>query len=492
MGEIMKIKELLIREKDNNKTALIFEKDEISYAQWYNMSSMKTELYKNIFDGKYDSVAIFLPNSIYYAIAYFSISFCDKTIVPIDIKSKSRELILNLDYCDIKVLLTNDKYFDLAINYLKNYKKKIAIVSIESDKVIVLNNEDESEYERNLELEDVAIMLHTSGTTSNPKRVMLTHKNLISNIESNIKSLNLTENDITCIALPMYFGYCNTAQFLTHTYMGATMYILDKIFLPKKFFSIVEKYKITNFTAVPTMLIMMLDYRYAEKYNLDSLRYICFGGGNMPINKLKILMEKYKSVGFVQTYGQTECSPRITALLPKYAKKKIGSVGKCIPDVRIKIVDDNNKEIKDNSIGEIIVNGENIMKGYFKCQDVTNNTIIDGWLHTGDIGYLDKDGFLYLKGRKKNIIISGGINIYPEEIEEILMSYDKISEVLVYGEENEILGEEVRANIVVNDNINLCDLKEFCKTKLSDYKIPKEIYIVESLDKTYNNKIKRI
>lgn len=153
----------------------------------------------------------------------------------------------------------------------------------------------------NLSDDDVAIMLHTSGTTSNPKRVMLTHSNLINNIESNISSLNLTKNDHVLISMPMYFGYCNTAQFLTHIYLGASIIILDTMFLPKQFFQTVEQEKITNFTGVPSMLLMMLDYRYAYKYDYTSLKYVCFGGGKMPENKLKLLIEKYQSIGFVQT-----------------------------------------------------------------------------------------------------------------------------------------------------------------------------------------------
>lgn len=196
---------------------------------------------------------------------------------------------------------------------------------------------------------DVAIMLHTSGTTSNPKRVMLTHSNLISNAESNIQSLKLTEHDKALIALPMVFGYCNCAQFLTHLYLGSTIVILDSFFFPKKFFRIVETEKITIYTAVPSMLLMLLEYRYSQLHDFSSLRYICFGGGKMPVDKLRILIKKYPSIGFVQTYGQTECSPRVTALLPEDALRKIGSVGKAIPNINIKIVDENEISVQKKS-----------------------------------------------------------------------------------------------------------------------------------------------
>ena len=334
-------------------------------------------------------------------------------------------------------------------------------------------------------------MLHTSGTTSNPKRVMLTHRNLISNIESNIQSLKLTEADKCLIAMPMYFGYCNTAQFLTHLYLGASIVILDGMFFPKTFFFTVQNEQITDFTGVPSMLLTLLKYRYASKYDISSLRYICFGGGKMPEGQLRELIQLFSSVGFVQTYGQTEASPRITALLSKDALRKIGSVGTPIPNVRVKVVDEMGNQLSANAIGEVIVQGKNIMKGYFKQEKITKNTIIDGWLHTGDLGYHDEDGYLYLTGRKKNMIISGGINIYPEEIEEVLMSHPNVCDVCVFAENQLMLGEVPAAKIVLRNSNTNCDLRTFCIERLAIYKVPVKFELVDNLEKTYNGKIKR-
>ena len=320
---------------------------------------------------------------------------------------------------------------------------------------------------------------------------MLTHRNLISNIESNIQSLKLTEEDKCLIAMPMYFGYCNTAQFLTHLYLGASIVILDGMFFPKTFFFTVQNEQITNFTGVPSMLLTLLKYRYTSKYDISSLRYICFGGGKMPEEQLKKLIQLFSSVGFVQTYGQTEASPRITALLPKDALRKIGSVGTPIPNVRVKVVDEMGNCLPANTIGEVVVQGKNVMKGYFKQEKITKDTIVDGWLHTGDLGYLDKEGYLYLTGRKKNIIISGGINIYPEEIEEVLMRHPNVCDVCVFAEKHSMLGEVPVAQIVLYDNNADLDLRTFCIKRLAMYKVPVKFELVENLEKTYNGKIKR-
>ena len=234
------------------------------------------------------------------------------------------------------------------------------LLFLENESIEIINSEknfiNKSDAIKNVGTEDdVTIMLHTSGTTSDPKRVMLTHSNLINNVESNIQSLKLTVNDIVLISMPMYFGYCNTAQFLTHLYLGAIMVILDNMFLPKLFFQTVQNEKITNFTGVPSMLLMLSEYRYIDKYDISSLRYICFGGGKMPAEQLRRLIQDFKSVGFVQTYGQTECSPRVTALLPKDALRKVGSVGKPIPNVDVQIFDENDNFLSQRAIGEIAI-----------------------------------------------------------------------------------------------------------------------------------------
>lgn len=288
----------------------------------------------------------------------------------------------------------------------------------------------------------------------------------------------------------MYFGYCNTAQFLTHVYLGAAMIIMDTIFYPQIFFQLVQKYKVTNFTGVPTMLLMLLKYRYSDRYDISLLRYICFGGGSMPVESLKKLVTMYETVGFVQTYGQTECSPRVTALMPKDSLTKLGSVGVEIPDVNINIVDEEGNPVMAGEIGEIIVHGKNIMKGYYKKPDLTKDTIKNGWLYTGDLGYRDSEGYLYIKGRKKNVIISGGINIYPEEIEQIIRDFGNIEDVCIYGESDFLLGEVPVAQIVAK-NIDIDSLKAYCKLNLSNYKIPVRFYIVDTIEKTYNGKIKR-
>ena len=493
----MFLTELLERQKDNEKVAIKYGSNEISFKEWYSYSRLLSCQLNEVTTNISSNIAIFLPNSINYTLAYFSILFSNKIIIPIGTQSKGLEIASILEYCEVDVIITSLQYNDLLRKYLSFYKYKVNLLFIEDLTIEIIHSEKEYILKSNTinnarNENDVAIMLHTSGTTSKPKRVMLTHNNLINNVESNIQSLKLTENDKVLIVMPMYFGYCNTAQFLTHLYLGASVVILDKIFTPSNFFKIVQREKITNFTAVPTMLLLLLEYKGFENYDYSSLKYICFGGGPMPTNKLKELILKYKSIGFIQTYGQTEASPRVTALMPIDSLNKIGSVGKSIPNVKVKIVNEQEIEVEENEVGEIIVNGKNIMKGYFKNEKITSETIKNNWLYTGDLGYKDKDGYLYITGRMKNIIISGGLNIYPEEIEEILLNHLDIKEVYVTGESHNLLGEVPVAKIVTsNSAVDVKNIRYHCINYLSTYKIPIRFDIVKEIDKTYNGKIKR-
>lgn len=492
-NEAVRLEDLLNGQRDKDKTALTCNDKKITYGQWLEQSQKVSKILTE--EGKYISqnVGVFLPNSIHYAIAYFGILLSQKTIIPVYIKSVQAELESITQYCGINFFVTDSKNCDKVQAAIEKNKYEATIYCIDTETSISVSGSIVPEKAENGS--DVAIMLHTSGTTSDPKRVMLTHEGLLSNVRSNISSLELTSEDKVLIWIPMMFGYCNTAQFLTHLYLGASMVIMNEIFLPKRFFQVVEQEKITNFTCVPTNLMIILNYKYYERYDISSLRYICFGGGKMPEEHLKMIQERFPDVGFVQTYGQTEASPRVTALLPQDSFRKLGSVGKPIPNVKVRIVDDNGNDVSTGQIGEIIVSGKNVMKGYYKREEITRETIVDGWLHTGDLGYFDEENYIYLAGRRKNMIISGGLNIYPEEIEEIISEYDNVKDVYVYGEPDVKMGELPVAKIVIeskDQEVDLESLKAHCAKKLADYKVPKKIIVVEELKKTYNGKIRRV
>jgi long-chain acyl-CoA synthetase len=342
---------------------------------------------------------------------------------------------------------------------------------------------------------DVAIMFHTSGTTGDPKLVMLTHINLITNAQSHNRVVELGATDNSLIVLPMFFSYCNTAQLLAHTMLGSSIVIYDQsVFLPKRFCDLVQQHRIQTTVMVSTMLAALADYRYLAHHNMSSIRYIFFGAGPTPTTLLARLYRMLPSAGFVQTYGQSECSPRVTALRPEWSEAKVGSVGTAIPGVEVEIVDDGDRQLPVGQIGEIRVRGPNVMAGYYKQTTETQRVIRCQWLYTGDLAYRDKDGCIYITGRRKNMIVSGGINIYPEELETAILAHSKVKDVRVRGEQDHILGERVVAEIVPRNGVTvtLSEINQFLEGKIARYKWPKEINLKKILCKTATGKTRRV
>lgn len=509
----MQLIDILKRRSDNNKTALIFGQDNISYKELYNTIIHKESLLKqhNIY-GSSKTIGIFIPNSIDYVVAYFTLALSNKVIVPIDIRNKKEELINIIKYCDLNVIITNTYYSKYLKDYLQDKEIDILIYDIDNENHYAINNRHEDNYDsvkiaedgskesycdskqNEDELKDVALMLRTSGSLSKPKRVMLTSDNLITSAESIISHLGLTENDIALVALPLYLASGNTSQMLTHLYLGATLVIMDAMFTAEYCFSLIDKYRITDFTCVPYMLYKLNEYNNVQ-YDISSIRFICFGGAPTPVDIIRQVDEKYKDISFIQMYGQTEVATRISHLLPDYMPSKIGSVGQAIPNMEIKLVNESRDQIAVGEVGEVLVRGKTVMKGYYKREHETREALVDGWLHTGDLGKVDKDNFLYIVGRKKNILIKGGTNIFPEEIEEVLQSHPAVKEVLVYPINDEQLGELPVAKIVLHEDmtqhLHPVDLKRYCLKKLSSYKVPERIEIVNKLEKTASGKIAR-
>jgi long-chain acyl-CoA synthetase len=490
----MVVKELLERQKENHKTAIICGSKSISYAQLHNKAYMAS---KELISGCMDhySIGLFIHNSINYITAYFSVSYSEKVIVPISTRIKADELKSTVEYCELRTIVSDSANIELLRKYFECCEYEIRVFNIDTTAFEYMGGDAALPVCGSGELEDVALMLHTSGSLSSPKRVMLTHVNLISCVEAIIRSLNITPDDRTLIALPLFLASANTSQMLVHIYLGASIVIMDALFTAEYFFKLVEKHQITNFTGVPFMMLSLIDNKNSKQRDISSLRFICFGGAPTPAAKIYQLVTAFPGIGFVHMYGQTEAATRITHLLPEDQLGKTGSVGKAIPGMQLRLVNEAGNDAAQGEVGEVIVKGKNVMKGYYKRKEQTRQTLVNGWLYTGDLGRFDRDGFLYIVGRRKNVIIKGGMNIYPEEIEELLMQHPAVKEVCVSGEEHELLGEAPVAKIVLKDNagrINEEMLMRYCLGAMSSFKIPERIQIVAELPKTDSGKLIRL
>ncbi|MDP4128291.1 MAG: AMP-binding protein, partial [Bacillota bacterium] len=362
-------------------------------------------------------------------------------------------------------------------------------------KVIVLDEEfkraiSESSLEVFEEFSDenaVSTFLYTSGTTGKPKAAMLTHKNLVINAEQSRLAFHGTATDNYMCVLPMFHVFAFTTCVLNPLLSGATVTILEK-FQPKEVIESLLNDDITVFMGVPTMYILLLE---ACKNNVTfpKLRLAVSGGAALPVEVLRQAKDILK-LPVVEGYGLTEASP-VVSFNPLDGLKKEGSIGLPIAFVECKIVDENDMELAVGDVGELVVQGENVMLGYFKQEKETKETLKNGWLHTGDLAKKDEDGYIFIVDRKKDMVIAGGLNIYPREVEEAIYQYSKVKETAVVGIEDKLRGEYVKAFIVLKDGEE-CTSKEitrYLKEHIAGYKIPREIEFISELPKNSTGKI---
>lgn len=340
---------------------------------------------------------------------------------------------------------------------------------------------------------DAKLVLFTSGTTSEPKAIMLSKENLTSNVMAISEYLQLGCEDNILLIKDLSHSSSIVGELFVGLYNGCTVVLTTKLPMTAYMLNIMEKEKISVFFAVPTLLKGILMYDKLKEYDLSMLRIINFYGASMNPSDINQLIKNFNKANIIYSYGQTEASPRITYIEKKDIVKYPGSCGRAIRDVNIKIMDSNGDEVPYGESGEITITGPNIMMGYYMNEEKTKRVIREGRLFTGDIGVMNEDGYLYVTGRKDNMIISAGKNIYPEEIEGVLQSYENIAESLVVPEIKENGTCILRAYVVLKDKEPLDNSKMFVflRDHLENYKIPKEVVIAEALEKTASGKIKR-
>jgi long-chain acyl-CoA synthetase len=443
-------------------------------------------------DIREENAALVMENSSEYVLAYFANRLAGSTNIPLNPKLTKHEVTAELRYCDCNWIITDRKHSAYCLDIADELG--LGVIELQEGCIPSVVRRPQRRSSR-CNSSEIVVMLHTSGTTGDPKKVMLSEENLCANTQAHIASLALTPDDVVLVALPMLFVYCHTTQLLVHTRLGGTIVLYDEpLFTAKRFCELIQTYRITCFSAVPGMLVMLDRYGYLDRYDLSSLRYLCFGCASTPPQVLKRLMARLPHVGFVHTYGQTECGPRVTSLLPQDSVRKMGSIGQAIPGVTLDVVNPLGLPVAPGEIGEIRVSGKSVTSGYYKKPAATGALIRGSYLYTGDLARLDDDGFVYLAGRKKTVIISGGINIYPEEVEQALLSLPFIDDALVFGEENPYVGEAVAARVVPaqGESVTLQMVHQGLADLLAQYKWPKRIYVAEKVEKTPTGKTRRI
>lgn len=447
---------------------------------------------------KEDKIPLYVANSLEFIIAYLATQKIGAIPVPINTFLKEDEVAFIVNDVEAELMVASSK---LACNIPTiRSKTKVKKIIWEGDyKDLDENNISFSEILANYEahesielpkLEDLAVIIYTSGTTGKPKGAMLTYKNIFSNILGVNEIVKITNKDRFIAYLPMFHSFTMTVNLLLPMYSASPVVIIRSI-MP--FSNIIKQTllkRVTIFTGVPDVYSALSRAKLPFYFHwLNKVRFFISGAAPLPGEVLNRFKSKFKKAPLLEGYGLSETSPVVAVNRPELQKP--GSVGPTIPGVEVKIVNDDLVEVPVGEAGEIIVKGDNVMKGYYKREDATAETIINGWLLTGDIGKVDEDGYIYILDRKKDLIISRGVNIYPREIEEVCLKFPGVKECAVVGKKDENHGEIPIAFIEPEEDVkvDVRELRKFLKSHLANYKLPKEIYIVDNLPKNATGKV---
>jgi len=443
---------------------------------------------------KGDVVSLLLPNGAEYIIAYFACWKIGAIANPVNSLLKYEEIAFVVGNSEAKILLVNSQFI-ATISEIKNDLPALRTI-VEFDDAAKVTADfaetpDESWQNQIIESDDEAIIIYTSGTTGKPKGCLLTHGNIIANARQIADWLKFTETDRLLTVMPLFHMNAVSVTTMTALYAGGSTVVSPK-FSASKFWQIIADYEITSFGSVATMLSMLLQKQRESKANDQrpkSLRFAMCGSAPVPAEVLKSF-EKTFGCLVIEGYGLSESTCRSTFNPPDETRKP-GSCGKPIGN-EMRVFDDNDCAVADGELGEIVLRGENILKGYFKNQAATEKAFRGGWFHTGDIGYRDADGFFYIVDRKSDMIIRGGENIYPREIDEVLYSHPAIAAAATIGVPDELYGEAVAAFVVLKDGataVSENDLIGFCRARLADFKCPKQIHFVADIPKGATGKL---
>lgn len=462
----------------NEELFILGRSEEVSFKDLtQSVAKLAEWLRKNI--GVDNKILLLSPNSSLFITAYLAIMKSGNVVVPLNPGIEKDQF----DY--IKELCETDHVF-MVKQVCKRLQMDVNEVWNEEFFDTIKNSIQETEWTDNsIEGNQLAQIIFTSGSTSLPKGVMLSHKNLIANTQSIITYLRLKESDIMEVVLP--FFYCYGLSLLhTHLKVGGKIVLNNTFIFLGSVINDLQKYKCTGFAGVPSHFQILL--RKSETFKnteFPNLRYVTQAGGKLHTTFIKEFRDAKPETQFYVMYGQTEATARLSYLSPDLLETKLGSLGKGIPGVELKVVDDKGEKVSQGVVGEIVAKGDNVMLGYFKDEEETKNALINGWLHTGDLATIDDDGFIYHAARKKEIIKVGGRRVSPKEIEEVIVGINGVIDCTIEAVSDEYLGESIKAIVVMNKDykeVTEVSIKEYCASKLASYKVPGVIEFKDNVD----------
>jgi len=491
-----------------DRTALVFEGKRHSFNQLSERTNRLANALANLGVKKGDRVALLQVNCSQCVETYFTVAKLGAIYVPLNFRAKGDEQDYMINFAEADTLLIGERYIDLIDSIKSRLPKVEHFISIENKHDGMLYYEDiiaaapTDQVITDIGDDDTTILVFTAGTTGRPKGVMLSHSSFAIYVLENVTPADPELEEGNILTVPLYH-IAGIQAMMAAIYGGRTL-VMERQFNAKEWMELVEKEKANRAMMVPTMLKQLIDHPDFSKHDLSSLRVITYGAAPMPLEIIKRALDVFPGVSFINAFGQTETASTITMLSPEdhiisgteeereRKFKRLSSIGKPMPDVEMKVIDEAGNALPTGEVGEIVARGPRIMTGYWKDEEKTAKTIDkEGWVHTGDMGYMDEDGYFYLGGRATDMIIRAGENISPEEIENVLHSYPKIDEVAVIGVPDEEWGEQPKAIVVLKEGETATpeEIMEYCRAKLASYKRPRSVIFVDELPRNPMGKV---
>jgi len=474
---------LLEKKCDPAKLFVLGDHGTLTYAEFIqNLENLSSILFNRYGSGK--KILLIADNTPFFIISYFSIISSGNIAILVETKISRSDLTRILDTIQPSGALIQNRYRHYFEDPAFDILNETILDKGENKEFFICPLPDVQD-------DDTAVIIFTSGSTGTKKGVMLTHRNLIANTGSIIEYLRLNETDRVSVVLP--FFYCYGASLLhTHLRVGGSIVMNQKPFL-SSVINDIDSYHCTGFAGVPSTYQILINKTRFLQQKFPSLRYFTQAGGQLPNNYIKILTEHFPEKKIYVMYGATEATARLSYLPPELVNTKMGSIGKGIPHVVLAVLNQSMQAVKPSEIGEIVARGDNIMKGYYNDPEGTDAVLKNGWLYTGDLATVDEDEFIYIIGRSKNIIKSGGYRISPHEIENEILSFKKFKGCVVFGIPDEIMGEAVVAVIqgpATMDHPGLTRkiIAHFNK-KFPSYKVPKKIFFIDEFPLNSSEKL---
>ncbi|MBI4199487.1 MAG: long-chain-fatty-acid--CoA ligase [Chloroflexi bacterium] len=490
-----------------DRTATIFEAQKRTYAQVQGRANRLANALAHLGIGRGDRVAALHVNCPEHIELYFATARLDAVYVPLNFRVKSDELLYMLNDAGPKVVFVGPRYWELAESVrprATGVRHWVALEQLHGSspfyEALVAGSPD-TERVPEAGDDDTTVLMYTAGTTGAPKGVMLTHNSFASYILANVTPADPETEERNILTVPLYH-IAGLQAVMAAVYGGRTL-VIQRQFEPVEWMKLVETERAHRAMMVPTMLKQLLDHPEFARHDLSSLRVITYGAAPMPVEVIKEAIRRLPHVQFINAFGQTETASTITMLPPEDHRltgspeeiarklKRLSSIGKPLADVEVRIVDEEGRDVSLGQVGEIVARGPRLMKGYWGKEQATQETIRGGWLYTGDLGYFDEDGYIYLAGRAKDVIKRGGEMVSPEEVEQALQSHPAVEEAAVIGVPDAQWGERVRAIVVVKRGQRLKEeeLIEYCRQRLASYKKPESVVFVKEVPRNPLGKV---